>query len=742
MAKTTRPKARPNKTNTSLAPTTSLVPRTRSKARELELSRGDVEFRSDLENQLWYNPLARLGYDPTKVKSMPQEMGASAMYFPSENTKEGIEDALLRAVFPVDPAASGVERIYPDDTVFFSGTSQSPVIAHELTHRGLGEVIKFYKENPEYFKQTYGEEAAFRIDSLSRNRDQNEKFTELSDDLDATINIPSSYMTSMADARDFAKEDQQKKFQRDIAKKRPEDRSFLSEYGDPSFYGAQGILKAAEDLLKRKGEPPKAEANYPNFLEKTLGFRFAEGGLTMDQQMKRLFAEGGINTGEAKVDPVSGNEVPPGSLPSEVRDDINAKLSGGEYVVPADVLRFYGVAFFEKLRKKAKEGLSEMDAEGRIGGGTVEEEDFPFSVDELEAEDDMTFAEGGAVTPTTETVKATGFNPSDWSFGAGDFGGTGQTQVKKYKDRNGNIVNVLFINGKPVVDIQALGYTEYTEDTPVGTGEEVKKPEEPVQDSWADRNQDQNKPQEKIDPAKNYYNLAEKDLLNPDYTNALGGEKAGGIAQSLGMLAPGIGLGMGALKGFKDAQNLADARARKIIAQERGLDTTGLDATIAELEKNASGFVKGLDLFGLDGTGIAKRHKTDFEPLAAASKTTPVKTGSASTPSSTTTTKKTTTPTVSQSQESSSDRAPILGFSPSVTSPKLEAIKSVSTASPSLPSSSKVTTKSPSVTSYTGKASDYSLGTPAPTTTTKTTPSFLGGRAKGGLVQKPTRKKK
>ena len=69
-----------------------------------------------------------------------------------------------------------------------------------------------------------------------------------------------------------------------------------------------------------------------------------------------------------RVDPVSGNEVPPGSLPEEVRDDIDVKLSEGEYVVPADVLRFHGVKFFEDLRAEAKMGLAGMDAAGRIGG--------------------------------------------------------------------------------------------------------------------------------------------------------------------------------------------------------------------------------------------------------------------------------------------------------------------------------------------------------------------------------------
>ncbi len=74
------------------------------------------------------------------------------------------------------------------------------------------------------------------------------------------------------------------------------------------------------------------------------------------------------------VDPVSGNDVPPGSLPEEVRDDIPAMLSEGEYVVPADVLRYYGMKFFEDLREQAKIGLSEMESEGRIGGEPIEEE--------------------------------------------------------------------------------------------------------------------------------------------------------------------------------------------------------------------------------------------------------------------------------------------------------------------------------------------------------------------------------
>lgn len=91
-------------------------------------------------------------------------------------------------------------------------------------------------------------------------------------------------------------------------------------------------------------------------------------------EMAFMMEEGGLTDDGATVDPVSGNEVPPGSLAEEVRDDIPAQLSEGEYVVPADVVRFYGVKFFEDLRGEAKRGMMEMEANGRIGGEPMEVE--------------------------------------------------------------------------------------------------------------------------------------------------------------------------------------------------------------------------------------------------------------------------------------------------------------------------------------------------------------------------------
>ena len=93
-----------------------------------------------------------------------------------------------------------------------------------------------------------------------------------------------------------------------------------------------------------------------------------------------------MNFGRGQVDPVSGNEVPTGSLPEEVRDDIPAQLSEGEYVVPADVVRYWGVKLFEDLRMQAKIGFEQMDEDGRIGGEPMDMElgDMGLEMSDLE----------------------------------------------------------------------------------------------------------------------------------------------------------------------------------------------------------------------------------------------------------------------------------------------------------------------------------------------------------------------
>jgi hypothetical protein len=117
---------------------------------------------------------------------------------------------------------------------------------------------------------------------------------------------------------------------------------------------------------------------------------FNEGGMAMDEQMNAVFKSRRTNLDAVPdntvgVDPESGNEIPLGSLPEEVRDDIPAQLSEGEYVVPADVVRYYGVKFFEDLRADAKFGYQDMEENGRIGG------EPPMGMEMIEPEDDMMF---------------------------------------------------------------------------------------------------------------------------------------------------------------------------------------------------------------------------------------------------------------------------------------------------------------------------------------------------------------
>lgn len=157
---------------------------------------------------------------------------------------------------------------------------------------------------------------------------------------------------------------------------------------------------------------------------------YAKGGAVMQ--------EGGFKREETRVEPTTGNEVPPGSLEEEVKDDVDVKLSEGEYVIPADVVRYLGLDKIEKMVSKAKEGLQEMEDTGRMGGKPVDEEGRPLGEDEELTDEEMRMlqeamaaesepqgmAMGGAVNLVNQaaTGQAPGMglyvNPEDGSLAA------------------------------------------------------------------------------------------------------------------------------------------------------------------------------------------------------------------------------------------------------------------------------------------------------------------------------------
>ena len=138
-------------------------------------------------------------------------------------------------------------------------------------------------------------------------------------------------------------------------------------------------------------------------------------------------ALGGFATGGMNKDPVSGNDVPVGSLPHEVRDDVPAQLSEGEFVLPADIVRFIGLQKLMQLRDKAKEGLKRMETIGQMGNsdeakaagenplGEFDEEEGDDEGFEEEI-DDIMMATGGSVPGKS----ATGQDMNNWLWNATD----------------------------------------------------------------------------------------------------------------------------------------------------------------------------------------------------------------------------------------------------------------------------------------------------------------------------------
>ena len=137
----------------------------------------------------------------------------------------------------------------------------------------------------------------------------------------------------------------------------------------------------------------------------------AKGG-SMPKQME-LFSEGGLKDEGGTVDPVSGNDVPPGSTQEEVRDDIPAQLSEGEFVFPADVVRYIGLEKLMMMRQEAKAGLKRMEEMGQMGNAdeATLPDDIPFTMDDLDMTDDTIEANIGTFVPP-KVPTATPYNPN------------------------------------------------------------------------------------------------------------------------------------------------------------------------------------------------------------------------------------------------------------------------------------------------------------------------------------------
>ncbi len=168
----------------------------------------------------------------------------------------------------------------------------------------------------------------------------------------------------------------------------------------------QNINQAGDIVDTGEGvDPPEFEDERKAGLKDLplIGRFFAEGGVPMKKQME-MFENGGLMDEGGTVDPVSGNDVPPGSTQEEVRDDIPAQLSEGEFVFPADVVRYIGLGNLMSMRQEAKLGLQVMDKMGQMGNSeeATMPDNLPFDINDLDMADEREYNVGGFVPGTPQ----------------------------------------------------------------------------------------------------------------------------------------------------------------------------------------------------------------------------------------------------------------------------------------------------------------------------------------------------
>lgn len=139
----------------------------------------------------------------------------------------------------------------------------------------------------------------------------------------------------------------------------------------------------------QKSTPVRSATNVPDVVPTMPTAPGTQNKVKMPPGMAKggMMADGGIMQEGGTVDPESGNEVPPGALQEEVRDDIPAQLSEGEFIFPADVVRFIGLEKLMQLRQAAKKGLAQMEAMGQMGNSeeaTMDDDaEFESEIDDI-----------------------------------------------------------------------------------------------------------------------------------------------------------------------------------------------------------------------------------------------------------------------------------------------------------------------------------------------------------------------
>ena len=185
----------------------------------------------------------------------------------------------------------------------------------------------------------------------------------------------------------------------------------------------------------------------------------------MIEEKINLFNEGGLRDEGGETEPTSGNKVPSGSLKEEVADDIPVMMSEGEFVFPADVVRYIGLETLMKMRQDAKQGLKMMEEMGQMGNSeeATIPDDVPFEMADLivvSGSKPKKMQTGGLLDdPRFKRPEDSGDTPTITLEDRKEMEdallrtGFGSVVMKRYVNANGDVKYIPFINGEPQMEI-------------------------------------------------------------------------------------------------------------------------------------------------------------------------------------------------------------------------------------------------------------------------------------------------
>ena len=337
------------------------------------------------------------------------------------------------------------------------------------------------------------------------------------------------------------------------------------------------VPKLSTSALKAERINKLRKLRIDNMPEGAKPATFKEGGLVpMENQMN--FALGGLNDEGGEIDEASGNRVPIGGTKEGVRDDIPANVSEGEFIFPADVVRYHGLDKMMALRQEAKMGLRKMESMGQMGNSEEASmpDDLPFEMADLIVVggqgEPMEFAEGGFV-PQMQTLQTAPVP----TMGGGTTGGTTTTPIvyddfmktpvvtmQEYRDANGNSIIITSVNGKATTAVPD-GYTLYTppaNTAPTTTQAAIQTVNRRSYSSTQDGGEG---PEPQPDqPAPDYGSMDDNDYFNAmAEQNSFGAKAGNAAAMTISLMLGGpVALGVSLLMRNNKNNQIASMEAR------------------------------------------------------------------------------------------------------------------------------------------------------------------------------------